>query len=162
MTKVFDDKYFRGLVAWCGFWQACHLILNIQYCLGKVEFPLPPPDGWTSQAHRIFDGIVAGDLLQSLIALVFVAGFFLRKRWSLVWGLVSLSSSMFGSFSFTYFIVGTGAWTPHAAHYYAIQVLWAPLVVLFVWICRALSEGPAVAPKPARSLPTVAGAVSKR
>src|SRR5262249_33775703 len=105
MKALFDNRAFRALVLWCGLWQASHLALNVAYCLGSVEFPLPPPQGWTEQARLIFDGLVASDLVQSVVSLAFVVGYLLRKRWCFVLGLASLSSSAFNSFSFTYFIV---------------------------------------------------------
>lgn len=140
MTSIFRDKWFRALVAWGGLWQLGHLILNIQYCFQKVDFPLPPLGGWSDQARLIFDGLVASDLLQSCVSLVAVAGYFAHKRWSLALGLVSLSSSVFNSLSFTYFIVATGAWAAHASHYWFIQILWAPLLLQMLWLCHHLSR----------------------
>jgi hypothetical protein len=140
MKYLFNDKAFRGLVYWSGLWQAIHLALNIAYTLGRADFPPAPPEGWTEQATHIFEGLVASDIVQSLVALAFVGGYVTRKRWSFVLGLVSLSSSMFNSFSFTYFMVGTGAWAAHATDFVIIQVLWSPLVVLFFWICHAFAR----------------------
>ena len=141
MNSLYSNKVFKALVLWCGLWQAVHLALNVGYCFGAVEFPLPPPEGWTEQAHRIFDGIVASDMVQSVVSLLFVAGYLMRRRWSFVLGLVSLSSSMFNSFSFTFFMIGTGAWGAHFMDYTMIQVLWLPMAVLFFWLCRALARG---------------------
>ena len=88
----------------------------------------------------IFDGMVAADLVQAALCLVFVGGYFARRSWCFALGLVCLGSSAFNSFAFTYFIVGTGAWASHAAEYWTIQVLWAPLLALFFWLYASLSQ----------------------
>lgn len=138
MGDLFRNRWFKGLVAWCGIWEAGHLLLTIDTMLGSTDFPPPPPEGWTSQTRAIFDGIVASDSIQAALCLVFVVGYFLRQRWSFVLGLVCLASSAFNSYAFTRYIIGTGAWAAHAADYTMIQILWAPLFFLFLWLCRAL------------------------
>jgi hypothetical protein len=139
---LFDNRWFRALTLWCGLWEVAHFALNINTLVfGATDFPPAPPEGWTAQTRMIFSGIVASDIIQAGLCIVFAVAFLMRKRWCFMLGLVCLGSSAFNSFSFTYFMVLTGAWAAHAGEYIGIQVLWAPLFVLFLWLCVAFSRG---------------------
>jgi hypothetical protein len=153
MSSLFENRIFKALVLWCGLWELCHLLLNLKTAfLGGKDFPPAPPEGWAAQAYLIFDGMVASDIVQAALCLVFVAAYLARRSWCFALGLVCLGSSAFNSFAFTYFIVGTGAWAPHAAEYWLIQLLWSPLLLLFLWMFRALCRVGADEATGARSL----------
>lgn len=82
MSHLFTNRRFKALVLWCGLWQLSHLLLNVNTAfLGATDFPPPPPQGWAPQAHSIFDGMVAADLVQAALCLVFVGGYFARRSW---------------------------------------------------------------------------------
>src|ERR1041384_71614 len=142
MYALFANRYFKSLVLWCGLWELVHLLLNINTAFfGATDFPPPPPQGWAPQVRLVFDGMVAADIIQAALCLVFVGGYWARRGWCFMLGLVCLGSSAFNSFAFTYFMVGTGAWAAHSREYWTIQVLWAPLLTLFLWLCKAMGQG---------------------
>jgi hypothetical protein len=141
IAMIEPDKIIaKALVAWYGLFQAIHIVVNVrglaQLARGSLDFPaMPPPDGWSAQAVQFMTGIAATDLLNAVVTLVFVYGYFTRARWRLWLGTLTLTVSMYAAIVFTYATLASGAWPDNLFGYVFLTVTFVPVVVLFVLVC---------------------------
>jgi hypothetical protein len=73
----------KFLVIWYEIYQTGHLTLNSLYLAGAISFPPLLPEKWTEQAVTFFNGMASADLINVILSLVFVYGYFRRARWSM-------------------------------------------------------------------------------
>lgn len=119
---------------WYGLYQAGHVVLNSLYLAGILEsFPPSPPAGWTTQAVHLFTGMAALDLLNAALSLVFVAGYWRGRPWSVRLGTITLTVSLYAAALFTYGTLASGAWAGHELAYLWFYLPFIPVVVLAVW-----------------------------
>ena len=137
MRNPNDDKLLKFLILWYGLYQFVHIFVNIRGLFllfkGKIDFPAPPPpNGWSPQALHFFTGIATLDLLNALLALLFVYGFFRRTTWRWLSGISSLSISLYAALVFDYATIASGAWTPdNLFSYLFINITYLPVIALF-------------------------------
>ena len=142
MRVLFNDPRSRPskwLVGYFAMFQAGHALLNARFQLVPVADrpPLPfepPPGGWSPQIERFTSGMAVADLINAVLSLVFVYGFFQRTKWYPWLGTVTLTVAAYAAFAFTWGAVATGA--PALGPSYAwLHVPTAPVVLLFfVWL----------------------------
>ncbi len=136
-----DRKLVKGLVAWYGLYQAIHIGVNLrglfQLAHGGIDFPaLPPSGGWTPQVIHFFTGMASLDLLNAVLTLVFVLGYFRRARWRFWLGTLTLTVSMYAALLFDYATLASGSWTQaNLGGYLFTNVTFLPVVVLFGLVC---------------------------
>ncbi len=143
MEEVVDSnsKFVRGLVIWYGLYQLVHIGVNarglFQLARGGLDFPaLPPAEGWASQAIHFLTGMAGLDLLNAVLTLVFVAGYFRGARWRWWLGTLTLTVSMYAALLFDYATLSSGAWTDgNLGGYLFTNVTFLPVVALFVLLC---------------------------
>ncbi len=143
-----ETRRTRLLAAWYGLYQAVHVPVNVRALFllargGALDFPAPPPSGgWSPDAVAFFTGMAALDLVNALLALVFVGGFLARRRWAAPLGLVTLTVSVYAALLFDYATYAAGAW--HASGLWAyvfINVAFVPALVLYVDLLRTALRG---------------------
>ena len=133
----------RWLVGYYGVFQAGHVVLNLVHLGGLRpirDFPPPPAGGWHPQATASWTAMALIDTAGALLALYFVAAFFLGRRRALWAGLVALTTNLYAALSFNYTVVATGAWALHPVEYVALNAASIPLVVLFALVVRLVRE----------------------
>jgi hypothetical protein len=136
-----NSKFVTSLVVWYGLYQLIHIGVNVrgllQLARGGIDFPaMPPPGGWTVQVIYFFSGMASIDLLNAVLTLVFVIGYFRRTRWHFWLGTLTLAISMYAAVLFDYATVASGAWTgANLPGYLFINVAFLPVVWLFVLVC---------------------------
>ncbi len=129
------------LVLWYGGYQAVHVVVNVRALVlltqrQAIDVPAPPPPGgWHPQVLNFFTAMAGVDLVNALLTLLFVWGFFRRARWHRWLGTVTLTISMYAALVFDIATWMSGAWTSDQAFvYWFINVTFLPVVVLFfVW-----------------------------
>lgn len=137
-----ESIWGKILVTWYGFYQAGHLIFNSLYLLHPGRPPFPPPaGGWLSQTVHFLNGMAASDLVNAVLALVFVYGFFRRAPWRMWLGTLTLTISMYAAIVFTYGTMATGAWSTNLPGYLWFYVPFIPVVVLFIFIGVWAAQG---------------------
>ncbi len=130
-----------ALVAWYGLYQLIHVAVNARGLLllsqGSIDFPaLPPPEGWTPQAIHFFTAMAALDLINALLALVFVVGYFRKASWRWWLGTLTLTISVYAALVFDYTTLASGAWTrANLGGYLLINLPFLPVMGLFAWLC---------------------------
>lgn len=128
-------------MAWYGIFQAIHILINVRALAGLlrggIDFPaLPPPDGWTPQVIHFFTGMAGLDLLNAVLTLVFVLGYFRRASWRWWLGTLTLTISMYAAVLFDYATVASGAWTSaNLPGYLIINISFLPVMWLFGLVC---------------------------
>jgi hypothetical protein len=125
------------LVAWYGSFQAVHIFINarglLQLAQGSIDFPaLPPPGGWSLQAMHFLTAMASLDLLNAILTLAFVYGFFRQTRWHTWLGTLTLTVSMYAAMIFDYATWASGAWTGHLPGYLFTNITFLPVILLFV------------------------------
>ena len=136
-----DSTLTKALVAWYGLYQLIHIGVNLrglfQLARGGIDFPaLPPPAGWTPQVIHFFTGMAGLDLLNAVLTLVFVVGYFRQTRWRWWLGTLTLTISMYAAVLFDYATIASGAWTGvNLPGYLFINVTFLPVVWLFGLVC---------------------------
>ncbi|WP_144060479.1 hypothetical protein [Archaeoglobus sulfaticallidus] len=128
-----NSLWMKFLVVWYGIYQASHVIVNLLYFLiPDISFPPPPPDDWSPQIVHFFTGMAATDLINAVLTLVFVYGYFKKARWSMWLGTLTLTISMYAAIVFTYGTIASGAWTGNLYGYLWFYIPFVPVVILFV------------------------------
>ena len=142
-----DSRLVRSLVVWYGLYQLIHTCAGagigvnlrglFQLARGGIDFPaLPPAAGWTAQVIHFFAGMAGLDLLNAVLTLVFVLGYFRQTRWRWWLGTLTLAISMYAAVLFDYATVASGAWTSaNLPGYLFINVTFLPVVWLFGLVC---------------------------
>ena len=134
MTKS-DSRLATLLVAWYGVYQAAHILFNSLYFAGVItSFPPGPPGGWTQQALDFFTGMAAIGLINALLSLLFVVGYFQRRAWSLWLGAVTLTVALWAMALFSYGTLAGGAWPGNLIGYLWIYLPFIPVVVPFAMV----------------------------
>lgn len=137
-----ESIWGRLLVAWYGIYQAGHLLFNSLYFLRQGAPPFPPPTGgWLSQTAHFLNGMAAGGVLDAILSLVSVYGFFRRAPWRMWLGTLTLTISMYAAIVFTYGTMATGAWSGNLPGYLWFYVPFIPVVVLFIFIGVWAAQG---------------------
>ncbi len=134
---VFNNNWYKLLVSYYGIFQFFHLLLNTVYFLDLItlsSFPPPPEAGWQKQMAVALTGIALTDTAVACVSFFFIGAFFLRKHWSLLVGLVSLTTYVYGSMLFTYYTILNGAWRGNVIQYIFLYVVSIPLYVLFIYL----------------------------
>jgi len=130
-----ESIWGKLLVAWYGLYQAGHLIFNSLYLLHPGRPPFPPPaGGWLPQTVHFLNGMAVTDLVNAVLGLVFVYGYFARASWRLWLGTLSLTISIYAASVFTYGTIAMGAWTGHLQGYLWLYVPFMPVIVLFLLV----------------------------
>jgi len=142
-----DHFWAKALVVWYGLYQAGHFVFNALYLLQPGTPPFPPPaEGWLPQTVHFLNGMAASDLVNAVLSLVFVYGYFTRARWRMWLGTLTLTVSMYAAVVFTYGTVATGTWAGNLLGYLWFYVPFLPVVALFilvnVWVARGMGELP--------------------
>lgn len=145
---AYDSKRVRLLAGWYGLYQAVHVPVNVRalFLLTRgdtLDFPAPPPSGgWSDDTIAFFTGMAALDLVNAVLALVFVAGLLARRGWAGPLGLVTLTASIYAALLFDYATYAAGAWQSSGlAAYLFINVAFVPAVVLYVDLLRTALRG---------------------
>ncbi len=121
------------LVIWYGLYQAVHVGVNALYLLNSNFTLFPPPlDGWSLQAAQFLNGLAVVGLLNALVALLFVYGYFRKARWYGWLGTVTLSVSLCLLAVFTYGTFASGAWIGNTFAYLSLYVPLVPVALLFI------------------------------
>ena len=141
----------RALIAYYGVIQAVHLMaIARSFALlmrsGEITFlGQPPPGGWTVQAQHFLVGLGAIDVVNAVLALVFVYGYFSRARWWFWLGTLTLTTSVCSALAYGYGTMASGAWIDHLAEYLILVVAFVPVAVLAglfaVWGRRGGANG---------------------
>ena len=135
----------KFLVGWYGLFQAVHFFFNGLYLLRPGTPPFPPPaEGWLPQTVHVLNGMAASDLVNAVLSLVFVYGYFTRAKWRMWLGTLTLTISMYAVTVFTYGTMAMGAWHENLLGYLWSYIPFIPVVVLFVlvsiWSVKGSSE----------------------
>ncbi|MBI4616821.1 MAG: hypothetical protein HY720_24625 [Planctomycetes bacterium] len=142
MLDLLADRRFKVLVFLFALYQAGHLGTNALYFAGSIEFPPPPASGvWEPQIRPWFDAIAAADSVVSVLSLVFAAGCFRRRSWSLWVGLVAMTASVYSSAVFGYACSLSGTWETHVGSQILIYLTYLPAYVLYGWMCVSFHRG---------------------
>jgi hypothetical protein len=57
-----------------------------------LALPFPPPaEGWLPQTVHLLNGMAFSDLINAIVALIFVYGYFARAKWHLWLGTLTLT-----------------------------------------------------------------------
>lgn len=132
----------RFLVGWYGLFQAVHILFNARYLLRPGAPPFPPPaEGWLPQTVHLLNGIAASDLINAILALVFVYGYFARAKWHLWLGTLTLTISMYAAIVFTYGTIAMGAWSGNLPGYLWTYIPFIPVVLLFILVSLWAAQG---------------------
>lgn len=94
----------------------------------------PPPEGWAPQTAQFMSGMAVADLVNAVVSLWVVVGFFRGKPWVPWLGMVALTVAAYAAFAFTWGTTAVGAPTS------GISYLWVnlptlPVLVLFCAWC---------------------------
>ena len=140
-----DGFWPKFLVGWYGLFQAVHILFNSLYLLRPGTPPFPSPaEGWLPQTVHLLNGMAASDLVNAVLALVFVYGYFTRAKWRMWLGTLTLTISMYAAIVFTYGTIAIGAWTGNLFGYLWSYIPFIPVAILFilvsVWMVRGNSE----------------------
>ncbi|NOZ50588.1 MAG: hypothetical protein GXP37_11155 [Chloroflexi bacterium] len=141
MARLQPQHRLTGfLVAWYGFYQLIHIGVNIQglfqLSAGSITFPAPPPPGgWTDQAIAFFIPMASLDLFNAFLTMLFVYGYFTRRKWRWWLGIVTLTVSLYAAFLFNYATWASDAWTEATrSSYLFINITFLPVAVLYVLV----------------------------
>lgn len=122
----------KFLVGWYGLFQGAHILFNSLYLLRPGTPPFPPPaEGWLPQTVHLLNGMAASDLINAVLSLVFVYGYFTRAKWCMWLGTLTLTISMYAAIVFTYGTIAMGAWNGNLLGYLWSYIPFVPVVTLF-------------------------------
>jgi hypothetical protein len=69
-----------------------HILFNTRYLFRPGAPPfLPPAEGWLPQTVHLLNGMAFSDLINAIVALIFVYGYFARAKWHLWLGTLTLT-----------------------------------------------------------------------
>lgn len=127
----------RSLVVWYGLFQAVHIFVNVrgllQLAQGSIDFPaLPPPGGWSSQTIHFMTAMASLDLINAILTLIFVYGFFKQTPWHVWLGTLTLTVSLYAALIFDYVTWASGAWPGNLPGYLFTNITFLPVILLFV------------------------------
>ncbi|MCA1553245.1 MAG: hypothetical protein LC737_02580 [Chloroflexi bacterium] len=126
-------RWMTWLVAWYGLYQAVHVGVNALYLLNpNLQLFPPPTEGWSPQAAQFLNGLAVIGLLNALMALGFVYGYFTKRHWAVWLGTVTLTVSLCLLAVFTYGTLASGAWIGNTLAYLWLYVPVVPIALLFV------------------------------
>jgi hypothetical protein len=132
----------KVLVGWYGLFRALHLAFNVRYLLRPGMPPFPPPaEGWSPQTVHLLNGMAVTDAVNALLALAFVYGYFMRARWHIWLGILTLTISMYAAIVFSYGTIAMGAWAGHAFGYLWFYLPFIPVIVLFIAVSMWAARG---------------------
>lgn len=136
---------------WYAFFQALHIMVNIKSVIslnnGGSVFHYPPPgDGWSEQVLNFFAILFILDLINALLSLVFIYGFFKHARWRWWLGTITLTASIYMIIVFDYATITSGAWENNLAPYLVTNVFLLPTWVLFFLFLRRSFRQPIFPP----------------
>ena len=125
----------KFLVGWYGLFQGVHILFNTLYLLRPGTPPFPPPaEGWLPQTVHLLNGMAASDLINAVLSLVFVYGYFTRAKWRMWLGTLTLTISVYAATVFTYATMAMGAWNGNLLGYLWSYIPFIPVVMLFVLV----------------------------
>ncbi|MBI4616867.1 MAG: hypothetical protein HY720_24855 [Planctomycetes bacterium] len=152
MIRASKGHWFRVLVLWFGLYQAAHFACCILSFLGAIDFPPPPPSGsWDTHVRALWEVMGVLDFVLVLVSGVFVAGSLLGRPWAAWVGVVGITGGLYSGLTFGYICLATGATAEHAVEHCAITLAYAPVLVLYAWLCllvhrRLAAASPASGP----------------
>jgi hypothetical protein len=104
----------------------------------NFPFPiLPPPGGWDPQIIPFMLGLGMTDLAGILLGLCFVYRALIKGAFYRRLGVISLTIFIAGSIVFAFGTLPSGAWEAHPIAYGSMAFLFAPTVLLFIWLLRS-------------------------
>ena len=135
-----DGGLGRALVAWFGLYQLTHVLVNVRgiplLATGRLDFPAPPPAAtWSTEVVSFLMGMAVADTINALASLVYVVGHFGKKPWRHWLGTVTLSIAVYAAAVLAWATISTGAWAANPVPYVFINVMFLPMVALFVFVC---------------------------
>ncbi|KAA3644040.1 MAG: hypothetical protein DWQ07_18160 [Chloroflexi bacterium] len=150
-SRVNNDLAFDLLVMWYAFFQGLHIPVDIKSFVSLKRansvFHYPPPiDGWSDQALNFFEILFVLDLINAILSLVFVYGFFKHARWRWWLGAIALTASICMIIVFDYATIASGAWDNNLAPYLSTNILLLPTWVLFFLFLRRSYSQPIFPP----------------
>ena len=127
---------FRNvLVVWLAIFQMTHLA---KHNFGEVKF-VPKVVGfiqhgleWSAEHDAFFHAMTVGDLVTSLLSIVFIVGYFLERHWAATVGVVCLTLTVYSGLIYDYGFVASGAWRDHERRFWYINIGFLPIVILYV------------------------------
>jgi len=136
MKKTYSPL-MKFLVVWYGLFQTAHIFINarglLQLAQGSIDFPaLPPQEGWSGQAIYFLTAMASLDLLNAILTLLFLYGFFRQTRWHIWLGTLTLTISLYAALAFDYATWASGAWIGNLPGYLFTNITFIPVVLLFV------------------------------
>ena len=133
----------RTLIAYYGLLQILHLVVLVRAGVilllqGRFPFPiLPPPGGWDPQVIPFMLGLGTSDLAGILLGLFFVFRALIKGTFYRRLGVISLTIFITGAIVFAVGTFPSGAWGAHPVAYGSMAVLFAPTVILYIWLLRS-------------------------
>lgn len=76
--------------------------------------------------------MAATDLINAVIMIMFINGYFKRARWRFWLGTLTLTISMYAVIVFNYTTIASGAWQGNLAEYVWLNVAFILVILLFV------------------------------
>lgn len=140
-----NSSVAKFLVGWYGLFQAVHFFFNGLYLLRPGTSPFPPPaEGWLPQTVHVLNGMATSDLINAVLSLVFVYGYFTEAKWCMWLGTLTLTISVYAATVFAYGTIAMGAWNGNLLGYLWSYILFVPVVMLFglvsIWSVKSSSE----------------------
>jgi hypothetical protein len=136
VTKLFEDRRFRLLVWYVLLYQLGHLCITLGYLAGIHNFPPPPPGGWTEPTRWFTGSLAVADSSGAIAGIVFAIGYFLKRHWCFLVGLMGSSQSIGSTLFFGYYLVASQGWKTHPIEYVPMAIVTIPGILVFYWLAR--------------------------
>lgn len=137
-----NDLGLRILILYYDILQSLHLLtlaragfLMLQGNLSPFPI-LPPPGGWEEQSMAFFFGLAGMDVIGIILGFIFTFQMLISGKVNRTLGLLSLTIFITGAVVFAAGTFPSGAWGAHPIAYGAMVVLFAPNILLFIYLLK--------------------------